>query len=304
MRHTLRESWSGIRRNFSMTIAVAVTMWVSLSLFGASLLTMSQVDLMKGRWYDKIEISVFLCTKDSGGSRASGNCEPGQSITDAQRQLIRDRLEANPEVDTVFYETKAEAYADFVETYRNSPIQDSLTVDQMQDSFRIKLKDPENYQGVTAEARTLPGVQAVQDLHSVLDPLFAALNALRWGTMGMSALLLLAAALQIGNTIRLSAFSRRREIGIMRLVGASNTYIMLPFLLESLFAGIIGIVLAGATLSAGIKFIVIDKAQVSIKSLAWIGWPEGWLAMIWVASVGVILSIIPTLIATRKYLKV
>lgn len=304
MRHTLRESWSGIRRNFSMTIAVAVTMWVSLSLFGASLLTMSQVDLMKGRWYDKIEISVFLCTKDSGGSRASGNCEPGQSITDAQRQLIRDRLEANPEVDTVFYETKAEAYADFVETYRNSPIQDSLTVDQMQDSFRIKLKDPENYQGVTAEARTLPGVQAVQDLHSVLDPLFAALNALRWGTMGMSALLLLAAALQIGNTIRLSAFSRRREIGIMRLVGASNTYIMLPFLLESLFAGIIGIVLAGATLSAGIKFIVIDKAQVSIKSLAWIGWPEGWLAMIWVAGVGVILSIIPTLIATRKYLKV
>lgn len=304
MRHTLRESWSGIRRNFSMTIAVAVTMWVSLSLFGASLLTMSQVDLMKGRWYDKIEISVFLCTKDSGGSRASGNCEPGQSITDAQRQLIRDRLEANPEVDTVFYETKAEAYADFVETYRNSPIQDSLTVDQMQDSFRIKLKDPENYQGVTAEARTLPGVQAVQDLHSVLDPLFAALNALRWGTMAMSALLLLAAALQIGNTIRLSAFSRRREIGIMRLVGASNTYIMLPFLLESLFAGIIGIVLAGATLSAGIKFIVIDKAQVSIKSLAWIGWPEGWLAMIWVAGVGVILSIIPTLIATRKYLKV
>lgn len=304
MRHTLRETWSGLRRNLSMTLAVIVTMWVSLSLFGASLLTMQQVDLMKGRWYDRIEISVFLCTADSGGNRSAGNCEPGQATTDAQRELIRTRLEANPEVLEVFYESQADAYEDFRETYRNSPIEDSLTVEQMQDSFRIKLRDPQNYAGVTAEARSLPGVQAVQDLHSVLDPLFAALNGLRWGTMGMSALLLIAAALQIGNTIRLSAFTRRREIGIMRLVGASNSYILLPFLLESLFAGVVGIVLAGATMAAAVKFAIIDKAQVSIQSLAWIGWPEAGIAMLGVAGVGILLSIVPTLIATRRYLKV
>ncbi len=300
MRHFLRETWSGLRRNGSMTLAVIVTMWVSLSLFGASLLTMQQVDLMKGRWYDKIEISVFLCTAESSG----GNCEPGQDATDAQRKLIEERLTQNPEVAEVYYESKEEAYEDFRRTYSDNPILESLTVDQMQDSFRIKLKDPENYEGVSAEARTLPGVQAVQDLRTVLDPLFSALNALKWGTMGMSVLLLLAASLQIGNTIRMSAFTRRREIGIMRLVGASNSYIMLPFLLESLVAAIIGIVLAAGTLFAGVKLVIIDKAQVSIKGLAWIGWSEAWIAVAGVAIVGVLLSIVPTLIATRRYLRV
>lgn len=300
MRHTLRETWSGLRRNASMTLAVIVTMWVSLSLFGASLLTMQQVELMKGRWYDRIEISVFLCTPESSG----GNCEPGQGTTDAQRELIQQRLSQNPEVQTVYYESKEEAYEDFRRTYADNPILESLTVDQMQDSFRIKLVDPQNYAGVSAEARTLPGVQAVQDLRSVLDPLFNALNALQWGTMGMSVLLLLAASLQIGNTIRVSAFTRRREIGIMRLVGASNSYIMLPFLLESLVAAIVGIVLASATLIGAVKVVIIDRAQVSIHGLAWIGWSETWLAIGGVAIVGILLSIVPTLIATRRYLRV
>ena len=229
MRHTISETLSGIRRNFSMTLAVIVTMWVSLSLFGAGLLAAQQVDLLKDRWYDKIEISVFLCVKDVPGDM----CDPGQDATQAQKNAIEATLRANPEVETVYYESKQEAYDDYRRTYADSPLLDSLTVDQMQDSFRIKLVDPENYQGVVAEAASLPGVQNVLDLHAVLDPIFAALNGLKWGTMGMAALLLLAAMLQIGNTIRMSAFTRRREIGIMRLVGASNVYIMLPFLLDT-----------------------------------------------------------------------
>ena len=85
MRHTLREAWSGLRRNLSMTLAVIVTMWVSLTLFGGGLLGAQQVELLKGRWYDKIEISVFLCVADSKG----GNCDPGQGATDAQKNAIR-----------------------------------------------------------------------------------------------------------------------------------------------------------------------------------------------------------------------
>ncbi len=300
MRHAFRETWSGLRRNFSMMLAVIVTMWVSLALFGAGLMTMQQVDLFKGKWYDKIEISVFLCVQDVPG----GTCDAGKATTDAQRDLIRQRLELNPDVQQVYYESKKEAYAAFTESFADSPILDTLTLDQMQDSFRLKLVDPEQYEGVVAEARTLPGVQNVQDLHSVLDPLFRWLNALKWATIGMSSLLLLAAALQIGNTIRMAAFSRRRELGIMRMVGASNSYILLPFLLESLIAGLIGVVLACGTLAAGLYLIVIRNAQVSIQTLRWIGWPQAGLAMGGVAVVGIALSIVPTLLATRKYLRV
>lgn len=301
MRHTLTETWSGLRRNASMTLAVVVTMWVSLTLFGAGLMTAQQVDRFKDDWYDRVEISVFLCVPDSRG----GNCQAGESVTEAQRTEIEAALKSNPEVAEVFYETKEQAYAQFREYYANNdPILKATTVDKMQDSFRVKLKNPEEYQGVVSAVSGMPGVQLVQDLRKILDPMFTWLNLARWATVGLSALLLLAAALQIGNTIRMAAYSRRREIGIMRLVGASNWYIMLPFLLESLIAAIGGALLACLTLAAVEQFVIIGKAQAEIQTIRWIEWPNVGVAMASLAVVAVVLSIIPTLIATRRFLRV
>lgn len=301
MRHTLTEAWSGLRRNATMNLAVVVTMWVSLTLFGVGLLVTQQVDRLKDDWYDRVEISVFLCVPNSTG----GNCVAGEGATEAQREAIKQTLTSNPEVAEVFYETKEQAYAQFREYYAdNDPILKSTTVDKMQDSFRVKLKNPEEYQGVVSAVRGLPGVQLVQDLRKILDPMFAWLNLVRWATVGLSALLLLAAALQIGNTIRMAAFSRRREIGIMRLVGASNTYIMLPFLIESLLAAAAGLVLAAGTLAAFQQFVVIDRAAAQIKTIRWIEWSNvGWTVGV-LAIVAIVLSIIPTLIATRRFLRV
>lgn len=304
MRYSLKETWSGLKRNLSMTIAVIVTMTVSLTLFGMSVMTFSEVDLVKGRWYDKIEISVYLCVKESATTSQSGTCEQNKETTDAQRDLIQKTLESNPLVSKVYYESKQEAYDDYQRTYADSPLLDSLTVDQMQDSFRVKLVDPENYQQVVQETKQLPGVQNVLDMHEVLDPVFNVLNGLKWGTFGMSALLLIAAMLQIGNTIRMSAFTRRKEIGIMRLVGASNSYIMLPFLLEALIAGVISVIFSGTAILASYYLIVDQKAKVSIQALPWITWQNAWFAVLVVAIVAVVLSIIPTLIVTRRYLKV
>jgi cell division transport system permease protein len=301
-RHIFSETLSGLRRNLTMTLAVIMTMWVSLSLFGAGLLASQQVDLMKGRWYDKIEISVFLCTKDTRGDQ----CTPGQDVTAAQKEIIRKTLESNPEVapDGVYFETKEEAFAEFRKAYEGNPIQDSLTVEQMQESFRVKLSNPEQYEGVVSAVAGLQGVQAVQDLRKYLDPFFSWLNLLQWGTIIASALLLFAAALQIGNTIRLAAFARRREIGIMRLVGASNSYITLPFLFEAIISAVIGAGLACVTLVSGVYFIITRKAEVSIQSLPWIGRGEALLTCLGVATVGLLLAIVPTLITTRKYLRV
>ena len=147
-RHILSETRAGLRQNLTMTLAVIMTMWVSLSLFGAGLLASQQVDLMKGRWYDKIEISIFLCAKDTRGDQ----CDPGQDVTQGQKDEIRQTLEANPEVAPggIYFETKQEAYAEFQSAYEGSPIQDSLAVEQMQESFRVKLKNPEEYQGVVS----------------------------------------------------------------------------------------------------------------------------------------------------------
>ncbi|MFV0453306.1 MAG: permease-like cell division protein FtsX [Propioniciclava sp.] len=300
MRHTLSEAWSGLRRNASMTVAVIVTMWVSLSLFGVGLLAAQQVELIKGRWYDKIEITVFMCTQDSSGP----NCTPGEDATEAQRAAVRQALDTNPEVAEVFYQSKAEVFEEFKEAYADSPVLASMSAENMQDLFRIKLVNPEEYQGVRSAVVGLDGVQAVQDLRQYLDPLFEWLNLAQWLTVGAAALLLLAAALQIGNTIRVAAFSRRREIGIMRLVGASSFYIMAPFLIESLVAALGGALLACATLAGLEKFVILDKAKPAIETVQWVGWEHvGW-AMLGLVIVAVLLSMIPTLIATRRYLRV
>jgi cell division transport system permease protein len=301
-RHIFSETRAGLRQNLTMTLAVIMTMWVSLSLFGAGLLASQQVDLMKGRWYDKIEISIFLCTKDTRGDQ----CQPGQDVTQTQKDEIRSTLEANPEVapDGIYFETKAEAWAEFQRAYEGSPIQDSLEIDQMQESFRVKLRNPEEYQGVVSSVVGLKGVQKVQDLHQLLDPFFRALNVMQWSTAGASILLLVASALQIGNTIRLATFARRREIGIMRLVGASNFYITVPFLLEAVISALIGVALACLTLGAGVYVWIIRGVRESIRFVAWIGWRQTGLAMLAIIAVGIVLAVVPTLVTTRRYLRV
>lgn len=300
MRYTVSETVSGLRRNVTATAAVIVTMWVSLTLFGLGLLAAQQVDLIKGVWYDKIEINVFLCAQDTKGP----GCTSGQDTTDAQRAEIKKALEANPEVAQVFYQGKEEVFAEFKQAYRDSPILATMTADKMQDLFRVKLKDPQQYQSIRTTMQGMPGVQNVQDLRQYLDPLFGWLNLARWLAVGAAGLLLLAAALQIGNTIRMNAFSRRRELGIMRLVGASNFSIVLPFLLESLVAALTGAALACGTLAVLQQSVIVGKAQPAIQSIRWIGWENVGIAMVGLVAVAVVLSIIPTLIATRRHLRV
>ena len=115
---------------------------------------------------------------------------------------------------------------------------------------------------------------------------------------------LLAALLLVANTIRLAAFARRREIGIMRLVGASNWYIMLPFLLESLLVALAGAALACATLAGIQQFAIVEKAKPALQGFAWVGWNHVAIAMLGVVVVAVLLSMIPTLVAIRRFLKV
>ena len=174
MRHTLRETWSGLRRNATMTLAVIVTMWVSLSLFGAALLATPQVDLLKGKWYDKVEVSDFLCVDGVSGAQCTGE----KAATQAQKDEIRQALQANPQVSHVYYESKHEAFQEYQRIYADSPVKDVLTEDTIQDSYRVKLVDPQQYEGVVTEAQGLPGVQSVVDLHNELDPIFLWMNAL------------------------------------------------------------------------------------------------------------------------------
>lgn len=228
----------GLRRNLTMTFAVIVSVALSLALFGGSLLMSDQVSTMKGYWYDKVNVSIFLCNKSDAES--DPNCAKGAVTDDQKKDIMSDLDKMSSVVEKVTYESQDEAYKHYKQQFGDSPLASSLTPDQMQESYRIKLKDPQKYQVIATAFDGRDGVQSVQDQKGILDNLFGLLNGMNWAARAVMALMLVVALMLIVNTVRVSAFSRRRETGIMRLVGASGFYIQAPFIMEAAVAGLIG----------------------------------------------------------------
>jgi len=296
----LSEIGIGLRRNLTMTIAVIVTTAISLALFGAGLLIREQVSTMKDFWYDKVEVSLYLC----GDGSTSANCN-GTSVTPDQRTEIQQELQETPLVEKVFYESQQDAYKRFSEQFKDSPdLVQNVTADALPESFRVKLKDPTQFEVVASEFRDRPGVDEVQDQKALLENFFKLLNTLQLFALIIAGVQVFAAVLLISNTIRVAAFSRRRETGIMRLVGASNLYIQLPFLLEGVLAGLVGALLASGAVVA-LKAILIDRLlKPNFPITAYVGW-DAVLAVIPVLLItGVALSGLASFFTLRRHLRV
>ena len=288
----------GLRRNLTMTFAVIVTTAISLSLLGIGLLSNAQVNAMKDYWYDKIEVSVYLC----GSLSESPSCAGGV-VTPEQRLAIKTDLDALPVVQSVFYESQSEAYTRFQERFKDSAIAQNVTADQLPESFRVKLKDPTQFAVVVSAFSGRPGVDVVQDQRTILEKFFKLLNVLRNGALLVGLFSVLTAGLLISNTLRIAAFNRRRETGVMKLVGASSWSIQLPFLLEGIFSALIGWGFATGLL-AGLKTVVDSKVAPLLTFTNFFGWNEVWIASAWLLLAGFTVSTLASAITLRRYLKV
>ncbi len=300
----LSEIGVGLRRNLTMTFAVVVSVALSLALFGGSLLMSDQVSSMKGYWYDKVNVSVFLCNKSDAES--DPNCAKGAVTSDQKTQILADLKKMNSVVQAVTYESADQAYKHYKEQFGDSPLASSLTPDQMQESYRIKLKDPEKYQVIATAFDGRDGVQSVQDQKGILDNLFGLLNGMNWAARAVMALMLVVALMLIVNTVRVSAFSRRRETGIMRLVGASGFYIQAPFIMEAAVAGLIGGGVACAFLLVARYFIIDHGLALSEKLnlINFIGWDAVLTKLPLILATSLLMPALAAFFALRKYLKV
>ena len=288
----------GLRRNFTMTLAVMTTVAISLTLLGIGLLANSQVRVMKDYWYDKIEVSIFLC----GSLSDSSNCSKGVITADQKAQIQRD-LNALPVVDKVFYESQQEALTRFKERFKNSAISQNVTADQLPESFRVKLKDPTKFAVIESAFSGRPGVDIVQDQRAILDKFFKLLSVLRNGALAIGLASVLTASLLISNTLRIAAFNRRRETGVMKLVGASSFSIQLPFLLEGIFSAFVGWIFATGFLAI-FKVAVQSKVEPLLTFTQFFGWSDVWQASFWLFVTGIFVSSIASLLTLRRYLKV
>jgi cell division transport system permease protein len=281
-----------------MTFAVVVTTAISLSLLGIGLLSNAQVGAMKDYWYDKIEVSVFLC----GNLSDSPSCAAGV-VTADQRLTIQQDLQDMSVIESVFYESQSEAFKRFQERFKDSAIAQNVSADQLTESFRVKLKDTTQFAVIVSAFSGRPGVDVVQDQRTILEKFFKLLGVLRNGALAVGLASVLTAALLISNTLRIAAFNRRRETGVMKLVGASSWSIQLPFLLEGVISAVIGWALATGLLS-GLKSVIDSKVAPLLTFTKFFGWGEVWVASAYLLATGLVVSILASVITLRRYLKV
>jgi cell division transport system permease protein len=248
--YVVSELKTGLRRNLSMTVAVVVTMFVSLTLVGLGILLNAQANKAEEFWGDRLQITVFMCTDNSPGA----GCIDGQA-TEAQKRQVEEVLSGHPEVEKFHFETSQQAYDKWRDVYSaddesQQQVVEAIKPSDLAESYWITLKDPREFQEVKTEVSELPGVGSVRDLRQVLEPIYFWINAFKWGAVVIAGFLLFAA------------------IGVFLYV------------------------------------VVYRLLRPNSNLVAWVDWGDGAWAIGIVAVVGLALTLIPTLLLTRKYLKV
>jgi cell division transport system permease protein len=283
----LRDAVKGLRRNLAMSIAVVLCSAVSLTLFGAGLLLNRQVDITSKHLFGRVELTIYV---DDG-------------ITADQQDALASKLSHDPLVKTATYESKDQAFAEFKQLYKSTPeLTQGVTPDLLPASYHVKLVNPQDFTAASAEYTHLPGVNAVQDWRGRLKGFFRFLHGFQLAAYILAAVQGVATLVLLYNTIRMSAFSRRRETSIMRLVGATRFHIQLPFILESTIAGLAGGILAAGAL-LGLRVALIDHRFSHQQFTPVLTHADVWQVIGYVLLVGAGASALMAFIALRRHVK-
>jgi cell division transport system permease protein len=283
-----RETFQGLKRNGLVAFAAVSTAFIALFLLGGALLVNREVGLLIQQTEANVEISVFL----------------RDDISFGQQERLNRLLNEMPEVASVRYESKAEAYENFRDLFSDqAALIDNVSVDAIPASFRVKLNNPEQFEVVQARLAGEAGIDKIRDQREILKRLFAVTRVFRVGVLAVAIVMLLSSAALIGNTVRLAVFNRRKEIGIMRLVGATNWHIRLPFLIEGVIEGLIG---AGAAILGlfVMKVLFIDPLRGNVGFLPLVRTEDVIFTVPWLLGIGVVVAAIASLFAMRRFLEV
>ena len=295
-----RETAAGLRRNGTVAFAAMSTAFIALFLFGLALLIAREFDLVIEAWTGNVQVAVYLE-------------DPVNDDTVAR--LTKDLL-ALPAVSDVSYEDKDAACARFIELFRNQPaITDNVECEEViPASLRVNLADAAQYEQIPAALGcapneggevvcSAPGVRAVADYRELLDRLVAITRVLSIGVLSIAVIMLASAIALVANTLRMGMFARRKEIGIMRLVGATNWRIRVPFLIEGLVESMLGAAAAIAGLFL-VKVFVVDNLRGTAPWLPLIKNSDVVVITPWILVAAALVAIIAGTIGMRRFLDV
>jgi cell division transport system permease protein len=285
------ETVTNLRRNFLMTIAAISTVAISLLLLGGVQILGMIVNNVTQTWEARVEISTFL----------------RDDITDNERNSLLNDITTMPEVQNVTYVSKTKAFEDFKKMFPDQPeFYESLPTDSLPASFRIELTDADYTEEVAARIVGSPGVSDVRFGGEIIKRLLRVNALLRTITLTMSVILMVAAAALIANTIRLAIYARRDEIGIMKLVGATNWFIRIPFMLEGMFAALVGALISGLIVISANTFLFsrIGETLAFLRSVFTFSPGEMIGVLLLLVGVGLVVGLVGSTLALRRFLEV
>ncbi|QSB15637.1 ABC transporter permease [Natronosporangium hydrolyticum] len=287
-KYVFTEAALGLWRNVTMTVAMIITMAVSLTMLGASGLLFLQVDKIKDLYYDQIQVSIFLSPE----------------VSDEERTELEQTLATDPLVADYFYETQEEAYEQFRALFADQPdLIEAVGPESLPESFRVRLTDPERFQEIDARYSAVPGISEIVDQEELVSEIFSVLTAVQTMALVGAAVMAAAAMMLVANVIQVAAYSKRREVSVMKLVGAPNWFIQTPFVLEAMVAGLLGAILAFGALAAGKAFLIDGPLSPLADLLTPVPWRNVILTLPALAGVGALVSAITGWLTLRFYLR-
>ena len=242
------EVLSGLRRNVTMTVAMILTTAISIGLFGGGLLVVRLAEHSREIYLDRVETQVYL-NEDMSANDPSCESPPCKAL--------REKIESRNDVKSVRFLNRQDAYADAL---RKMPqFKDLVSRDAFPASFVVKLNNPEQHSQFDDAMRGQPGVGGILNQKDLIDRLFAVLDGLSNAAFAVALVQAIGAILLIANMVQVAAYTRRTEIGIMRLVGATRWYTQLPFLVEAMVAATVGVIIAIVGLIV-VRALFLDNA--------------------------------------------
>jgi len=295
--YAFREMWASFRRNLTLTVAAILTSAIALLLVGTTFLIQRAFDNLLVQWRGDVEMIVFVRS----------------DATPEQISLIDQTIKAAPtiiDVEKLQYLDKTQSYEEAKRIFVGDPVTLSLlTPDNIPSQFKVVpiTQDPELVRSLSEQYRSLPGVQDVALAEDEFQVISTLSRFVRTVTLVMSLILLVVAVGLIWNTIRTAMFARRREIEVMKLVGATNWFIRVPFMLEGLLHGLLGGIASCGGLwvlnSAWTNGVAGFKPGTGISSLVV---PSGYLTgvMLMILAIGALVGAVGSAIAASRFLDV
>jgi cell division transport system permease protein len=282
------ETVTNLRRNVLMTVAAVSTVAISLLLLGGVQILGMTVNKMTDDWEAKVEVSAFFLN----------------DATQNEIESLGTELSQMREVKEITFVSQEQAYEEFKEDWPD--LIGPLPRDALPASYRISLNNADDAEEVAARIVGAPGIDDVDYGGTVIKKLLQVNSLLRTITLVMSVILMVAAAALIANTIRLAIYARREEIGIMKLVGATNWFIRIPFMLEGLFAALVGAIVSIAIV-LGANWLLFSRVGDSLPFLEDVlDFSGGELASVTIVlvAVGALVGLVGSSMALRRFLEV